>query len=115
MGVRRETFTVGDVEPQMILLIRGWLLVAVNEDDKADCVSNRHSDVGIGRDGSLQAAAPHNSIPVTGQNKSFSIIEDNSGGCDLQVRSLWLIAEDSDCVEVSPMFLVAIGWCRSSN
>lgn len=83
MGVRREAFTVGDVEPQVIPLIWGWLLVMVDEDDKADCVSYRHSDVGIGRDGHLEAAASHNGTPITGQKKSFPIIQDDSFGCDL--------------------------------
>lgn len=83
MGVRREAFTVGDIEPQVILLIWGWLLVVVDEDDKADCVSYRHSDVGVGRDGHFKAAAPHNSTPVARQNKPFPIIQDDPGGCDL--------------------------------
>lgn len=83
MGDRREAFTVGDVEAQVIPLIRGWLLVMVDEDDKADCVSYRHSDVGIGRDGHLEAPAPHNGTSITGQKKSFPIIQDDSFGCDL--------------------------------
>lgn len=83
MGVGREAFTVGNVEPQVIPLIWGWLLVTVNEDDKADCVSYRHSDVGIGRDGHLEAAAPHNSTPIAGQKKSFPVIQDDSFRCDL--------------------------------
>lgn len=83
MGVGRETFTVGDVEPQVIPLIRGWLLVMVDEDDKADCVSYGHRDVGIGRDGHLKAAAPHYGTPIAGQKKSFPIIQDDSFGCDL--------------------------------
>lgn len=83
MGVRREAFTVGDVEPQVIPLIWGWLLVMVDEDDKADCVSYCHSDIGVCRDGHLEVAASHNSTPITGQKKSFSIIQDDSSGCDL--------------------------------
>lgn len=83
MGIRREAFTVGDVEPQVIPLIWGRLLVTVDEDDKADGVSYRHSDVGIGGDGHLEAAASHNSAPTTGQKKPFPIIQDDSFGCDL--------------------------------
>lgn len=83
MGVGREAFTVGDVEPQVIPLIRGWLLVMVDEDDKADSVLYCHSDIGIGRDGHLKAAAPHNGTPITGQKKSFPIIQYDSFGCDL--------------------------------
>lgn len=83
MGIRREAFTVGDVEPQVIPLIWGGLLVAVDEDDKADGIPYRHSDVGIGRDGHLKAVASHNSAPTAGQKKSFPIIQDDSFGCDL--------------------------------
>lgn len=115
MGVGREAFAVGDVEPQVIPLIWGRLLIMVDEDDKADCVSYRNSDVGIGRDGHLKAAAPHNSTPIAGQKESFPVIQDDSFRCDLQVRPLWLIVEDSDGAKVSPMLLVAVGWCRSSN
>lgn len=83
MGVGREAFTVGNVEPQVIPLIWGWLLVMVDEDDKADCLLYRHSDVGIGRDGQLEAAAPHNGTPIAGQKKPFPIIQDDSFGCNL--------------------------------
>lgn len=83
MGVRREAFTVRDIEPQVIPLIRGRLLVTVDEDDKADCVSYCHRDVGIGSDGHLEAFALHNCTPITGQKKSFPIVQDDSFGCDL--------------------------------
>lgn len=115
MGVRRETFTVGDVEPQVIPLVWGRLLVVVDEDDKADGVPDRHGDVGVGRDGHLEAPASHDSTPAAGQDEPFPIIQDDPPGCDLQVRPLWLIAEDGDGAEVSPMLLVAVGWCGSSN
>jgi len=83
VGVRREAFTVGDIEPQVIPLIWGRLLVMVDEDDKANCVSYRHSDVGIGRDGHLKAATSHNGTATAGQKKSFPIIQNDSFGCDL--------------------------------
>lgn len=115
MGVRGEPFTVGNVEAQVIPLVRGWLLVVVDEDDKADGVADRHGDVGVGRDGHLEAPASHNSTAATGQDEPFPIIQDDPLGGDLQVRPLWFIVEDGDGAEVSPMLLVAIGWCRSPN
>ncbi|NXI13072.1 ITIH2 inhibitor, partial [Irena cyanogastra] len=84
VGVRGEAFTVGDVEPQVIPLVGSWLLVVVDEDDEADGVPDRHGDVGEGRDGHLEAPAPHNSTPATGQDKPFPIIQDHPLGCDLQ-------------------------------
>lgn len=115
MGVRREAFAVGDVEAQVIPLVWGWLLVVVDEDDEADGVPDGHGDVGEGRDGHLEAPALHDSTPATGQDQPFPIIQDHPPGCDLQVGPLWLIAEDGDGAEVSPVLLVAVGWCRSTN
>ncbi|KAI1239521.1 hypothetical protein IHE44_0012646 [Lamprotornis superbus] len=61
-------------------------LQVVDEDDKADGVPDRHGDVGVGRDGHLEAPASHNSTPATGQDKPFPIIQDDPLGGDLQPR-----------------------------
>ena len=100
MAVAREALAVGDVEAQVVALVRGWLFVEVEEDDKGHGAPDGDGDVGIGGHGHLQTPAPHDHTLVAGED---------------QLRSLRLVDEDGDGTEVRALFLVAVWRSRGPN
>ena len=115
MAVAREALAVGDVEAQVVALVRGWLFVEVEEDDKGHGAPDGDGDVGIGGHGHLQTPAPHDHTLVAGEDQPVPTIHDDPAGGDLQVRSLRLVDEDGDGTEVRALFLVAVWRSRGPN
>ena len=115
MAVAGEALAVGDVEAQVVALVRGWLFVEVEEDDKGHGALDADGDVGIGGHGHLQPPAPHDRALVAGEDQPVPTIHDDSAGCDLQVRSLRLVDEDGDGSEVRALLLVAVWRSRGPN
>ena len=115
MAVAGEALAIGDVEAQVVALVRGWLFVEVEEDDKGHGAVDAHGDTGIGGHGHLQPPAPRDRALVAGEDQPVPTIHDDPAGCDLQVISLRLVDENGDGMEVRALFLVAVWRSRGPN
>lgn len=47
----RQPLAVTDVEPQVVSLVGGWILVLMQQDHKADVSSDRHSYIRLSHNG----------------------------------------------------------------
>lgn len=112
MGFSRKSLAIRNIEAQMVFLIGSRILVVVDQNDEADGASYHHSDIGTGKDRHFNVLASYHGTMITRQNKSLPIIQDNFGRGDFQIGSFFLVTENGDASEISPLFLMATvrGW-----
>lgn len=115
MAVAREAFAVGDVETQVVSLVGRRLFVQVNEDDEGDAALDGDGDVGVRGHRHLQPPTPRHGALVAGEDQPLPTVQDDSAGCDLQVRPLRLVDQDGDGAEVGALLLVAAWGRRGPN
>lgn len=110
----RQTLAVSNVEPQMVSLVRGWVLVLMQQDDKADVPSDHHSHVRVSHDGHRQHSTVHEHSGVTGQDNAVLSVQDDFLRRHLDVGAFGTIHHYSDGAEVCALLLVA-AWRRWST
>lgn len=115
VAVARQPVAPPDVEPQVVALVGGGALVAVQQDHEADVLAHPHRHVGPRLHRHRQGAAVHGGGGVAGQHDPVEAVQDDLGGRDLHVGAAGAVHHQRDGAEVGPLVLVAAGGRRGAH